>query len=153
VIPRSDGVVLGGCRHYESNDVSISHHDSAAIKERCFKLIPSLQRARVLKEFAGLRPHRSVVRVEPEVLGKLKVSHQEGCVPRSLVNESTRNQFLHCTRLVVYFYTSASTERNFAVKGQLTAQWVNMQVDITDQNYETGLDFYFQFDSKDQKIF
>ena len=152
MIPRSDGVVLGGCRHYESNDVCISRHDSAAIKERCFKLIPSLQRARVLKEFAGLRPHRSVVRVEPEVLGKLKVSHQGGCVPRSLVNDSTRNQFLHCTRLV-YFYTYASTERNFVVKGQLTAQWVNMQVDITDQNYETDLDFYFQFDSNNQKIF
>jgi hypothetical protein len=81
-----------------------------------------LQRARVLKEFAGLRPHRSVVRVEPEVLGKLKVSHQEGCVPHSVAIDSTRNQFLHCTRLVVHFYTSASTERNFAVKGQLSAQ-------------------------------
>jgi len=78
VIPRSDGVILGGCRHYESNDVSISRHDSAAIKERCFKLIPSLQRARILKEFAGLRPHRSIVRVEPEMLGKLKVVHNYG---------------------------------------------------------------------------
>jgi len=78
VIPRSDGVILGGCRHYESYDVSISRHDSAAIRERCFKLIPSLQRARILKEFAGLRPHRSIVRVEPEMLGKLKVVHNYG---------------------------------------------------------------------------
>jgi hypothetical protein len=54
--------------------MSLSHHDSAAIKERCFKLIPSLQKARVLQECVGLRPHRSVVRVEAEVLGKLKVS-------------------------------------------------------------------------------
>jgi D-aspartate oxidase len=77
VIPRSDGVTLGGCRHYESYDVSLSHHDSAAIKERCFKLIPSLQKARVLRECAGLRPHRSIVRVEPESLGKLKVRHLE----------------------------------------------------------------------------
>lgn len=82
IIPRSDGVILGGCRHYDSYDMSISKYDSAAIKERCFKMIPSLQKARVIKESVGLRPHRSVVRVEPELLntglGKIKVVHNYG---------------------------------------------------------------------------
>ncbi|XP_069701261.1 D-aspartate oxidase [Periplaneta americana] len=82
VIPRSDGVIMGGCRHYDSYDVSLSPYDSAAIRERCFKLIPSLQKASFIKERAGLRPHRSIVRVEPEVLntglGKLKIVHNYG---------------------------------------------------------------------------
>ncbi|PSN40985.1 D-aspartate oxidase [Blattella germanica] len=82
IIPRSDGVTLGGCRHYESYDMNVSRHDSAAIKERCYKMIPSLQKSRVIREHVGLRPHRSVVRVEPEVLNmgyrKMKIVHNYG---------------------------------------------------------------------------
>ena len=71
-------MTIGGCRQYDSYDTSISRYDSAAIKDRCFKMIPSLQKARIIRESVGLRPHRSVVRVEPEVLdtgvGKMKVN-------------------------------------------------------------------------------
>ncbi|KAJ9580270.1 hypothetical protein L9F63_004083 [Diploptera punctata] len=82
IIPRSDGVILGGCRHYDSYDMNINKYDSAAIRERCFKMVPSLQKARFIRESVGLRPHRSVVRVEPELLDtgftKFKIVHNYG---------------------------------------------------------------------------
>lgn len=69
-----DGVVtLGGCRQYESYSVAVSRHDTAAILERCYELLPALKDAPILREWVGLRPHRSEVRVEAEKIGKLLV--------------------------------------------------------------------------------
>ncbi|CAG2066537.1 unnamed protein product, partial [Timema podura] len=77
IVPGSLATTIGGCRQYESYDLDVSPHDSAAIKERAFRLIPGLKRAPVIREWVGLRPHRSIVRVETEIInttsGKLKV--------------------------------------------------------------------------------
>ncbi|CAH0380899.1 unnamed protein product [Bemisia tabaci] len=74
-----DGVVtLGGCRQYESYSVAVSRHDTAAILERCYELLPALKDAPILREWVGLRPHRSEVRVEAEKIGKLLVIHNYG---------------------------------------------------------------------------
>ncbi|XP_063244542.1 D-aspartate oxidase isoform X2 [Bacillus rossius redtenbacheri] len=82
IIPSSSSVTVGGCRQYDSYDLSVSPHDSAAIKERAYRLLPALRSAPVDREWVGLRPHRSVVRVEPEVCrspaGTLKVVHNYG---------------------------------------------------------------------------
>lgn len=61
-------VVLGGVRHYDSYAVELCRHDRAAILERCERLCPGIAAAPVLREQAGLRPHRSEVRVECEWL-------------------------------------------------------------------------------------
>nr|CAD7454903.1 unnamed protein product [Timema tahoe] len=82
IVPGSLATTIGGCRQYESYDLDVSPHDSAAIKERAFRLIPGLKRAPVIREWVGLRPHRSIVRVETEIInttsGKLKVVHNYG---------------------------------------------------------------------------
>ncbi|GLH13208.1 hypothetical protein R5R35_000399 [Gryllus longicercus] len=82
VIPGSKAVTLGGCRQYESYDLSINPHDKAAIHERCVKLLPSLKNARVVADAVGLRPHRSTVRVETEIKDtgseKIKIIHNYG---------------------------------------------------------------------------
>jgi len=83
IIPGIDNVTLGGCRQYESYKGEIDKYDSAGIWERCINLLPSLQQAEIIKESVGLRPHRSIVRVDKEVLitssGKeLKIVHQYG---------------------------------------------------------------------------
>lgn len=77
IIPQSDGMVtLGGSRHYDSHLTSPCPHDLAAIHERCVGLRPSLAEARVVSTWAGLRPHRDVVRVEAETVGGLKVRYR-----------------------------------------------------------------------------
>ncbi|XP_026684145.1 D-aspartate oxidase 1-like [Diaphorina citri] len=79
IIPHSNGAVtLGGCRHYDSYSRDISRHDTASILERCYSLLPRLEEAPVLYEWCGLRPHRSLVRVEIEQIGRLKVIHNYG---------------------------------------------------------------------------
>lgn len=74
VIPGTEFVTLGGCRHYDSYSLDISKHDTAAIMERCTDFIPSLKKAPVIKTWVGLRPHRSCVRVEFEEISGLKVT-------------------------------------------------------------------------------
>lgn len=70
IIPGTDGLTtLGGCREFESSDVSICPYQTAAIRDRCEKLLPSLKRAEAVTNKAGLRPYREGgVRVEAEVI-------------------------------------------------------------------------------------
>ncbi|XP_055533300.1 D-aspartate oxidase [Wyeomyia smithii] len=82
IIPGFQGVTLGGCRNFDSYNTNLCRHDTAAIRERCEALLPSLKGAPVIREAVGLRPHRDPVRVEPEWMefagGKLKVVHNYG---------------------------------------------------------------------------
>uniref|UniRef100_A0A1A9UVJ8 FAD dependent oxidoreductase domain-containing protein n=1 Tax=Glossina austeni TaxID=7395 RepID=A0A1A9UVJ8_GLOAU len=65
---------------------AVLHHcpyDSMAIKKRCYDMLPSLKKAKVIREMVGLSPHRAVVRVEAEFLTKengkkLKIVHNYG---------------------------------------------------------------------------
>ncbi|KAK6645559.1 hypothetical protein RUM43_001836 [Polyplax serrata] len=68
VIPGLDGVTLGGCRNYDGYDTNLSRHDSAAIWERCTRLVPSLMNCTIERECVGLRPHRDPVRIETELI-------------------------------------------------------------------------------------
>lgn len=59
VIPGFDGVVtLGGSRNFDSENTKLCPHESAAIRERCETLVPSLKNAEILRQEVGLRPHR-----------------------------------------------------------------------------------------------
>ncbi|GBP93849.1 D-aspartate oxidase [Eumeta japonica] len=79
VIPGFDGVVtLGGTRQYDSYNTEVCKHDTAAIWERCCNLVPGLKRAKVVDQKVGLRPHRTPVRVEPELVEGSKVVHCYG---------------------------------------------------------------------------
>lgn len=83
IIPGFEGVTLGGCRNYDSYSLEISKYDSASIRERCTNLLPSLKDAKTIREAVGLRPHRDIVRVEPEIMNgpsgsRTKVVHNYG---------------------------------------------------------------------------
>ncbi|EDV90873.1 D-aspartate oxidase [Drosophila grimshawi] len=83
VLPGFETVTIGGCRQYDSYNMEWCKYDSMAIKERCYNLLPSLKKAEIVRECVGLRPHRSVVRVEPELLTnaegrRLKIVHNYG---------------------------------------------------------------------------
>ncbi|XP_072045876.1 D-aspartate oxidase-like isoform X2 [Amphiura filiformis] len=66
IIPRSDFVVLGGTADAGRWDTDIDPKDGSEIYKRCCKLMPSLKSAKIIGEWAGLRPGRSLVRLERE---------------------------------------------------------------------------------------
>ncbi|XP_035435135.2 D-aspartate oxidase isoform X1 [Spodoptera frugiperda] len=79
IIPGLNGVVtLGGVRGYDSYNLNYCKYDAAAILERCCEFLPDLKNAEVVAHKVGLRPHRSPVRVEPELIDGLKVVHCYG---------------------------------------------------------------------------
>jgi D-aspartate oxidase len=75
-------VTLGGCRNFDSFDETPSKYDTAAIKERCENLVPSLKKCEIKQIKVGLRPHRDPVRVEIEFKetanGFLRIVHNYG---------------------------------------------------------------------------
>lgn len=84
VIPGFGGIVtLGGSRNFDSENMNLCPYESAAIRERCNNLVPSLKKAQMVREKVGLRPHReNHVRVEAEQitsgLSKAVVVHNYG---------------------------------------------------------------------------
>lgn len=58
IIPGFNGVTLGGSRSYDSENMKLCPHETAAIRERCETLIPSLKDVEIVNEQMGLRPHR-----------------------------------------------------------------------------------------------
>lgn len=83
IVPGFGSVTLGGCRNFDSYDMSVSQYDTAAIKERCDALVPGLKKVAVKEVRVGLRPHRDPVRVESEFIeipnrGIMRIVHQYG---------------------------------------------------------------------------
>ncbi|XP_022250332.1 D-aspartate oxidase-like [Limulus polyphemus] len=82
IIPGVDYVTLGGTKELGNWKTELSSHDRQSIWERCIRLVPSLQKSKVLWEWVGLRPFRQPVRVEKEIRnlnsGKQKVVHNYG---------------------------------------------------------------------------
>jgi glycine/D-amino acid oxidase-like deaminating enzyme len=68
VIPGMDLVTLGGTRQLDSWNENVDPNDAKGIWDRCTGLVPSLAGATVVKQWVGLRPHRSEVRCEVEEL-------------------------------------------------------------------------------------
>ncbi|XP_064611182.1 D-aspartate oxidase-like isoform X2 [Liolophura sinensis] len=81
IIPRGEDVVLGGVRHTNDFSTEIREQDKQGILDRCARLIPSVK-AEIVKDWAGLRPHRDPVRLETENMkfksGDLQVVHNYG---------------------------------------------------------------------------
>lgn len=59
IIPGFHGMVtLGGSRGFDSENMKLCPYESAAIRERCETLVPSVKDAELLQQEVGLRPHR-----------------------------------------------------------------------------------------------
>ncbi|XP_076323411.1 D-aspartate oxidase-like isoform X2 [Tachypleus tridentatus] len=82
IIPGFNYVTLGGTKELGNWKTELSSHDRQSIWERCTRLVPSLEKSKVLWEWVGLRPFRQPVRVEKEIRnlnsGKQKVVHNYG---------------------------------------------------------------------------
>ena len=67
-IPRRDVTVLGGTAQVDDWNLEISEADRETILEKCEAVWPELDRSRIVGEAVGLRPSRSEVRLESEIL-------------------------------------------------------------------------------------
>ncbi|XP_055608509.1 D-aspartate oxidase-like [Uranotaenia lowii] len=66
VIPNTETVVLGGTHQMNDFNRTRNLEDSKFILDGCERMMPSLKRATKIKEWVGLRPGRSSVRLELE---------------------------------------------------------------------------------------
>lgn len=69
IVPRGDGVILGGTAEEGAEDTTIDINTAEAIIARCVALEPTLAGATVLEHKVGLRPGRANVRLAVEAWG------------------------------------------------------------------------------------
>lgn len=64
----SESVILGGTHQYNDFNLKVSEDDDKFIMEGCQKLIPGIKHAPLIKQWVGLRPGRSTIRLETELM-------------------------------------------------------------------------------------
>ena len=77
-IPRSDVTVLGGTAQIGDWGLDIREEDNEAIRRKAEALWPDLDRSRIIGGNVGLRPSRTEVRLESEVIDGRLVIHNYG---------------------------------------------------------------------------
>lgn len=78
IIPRSDGIIVGGSAEEGNFDKSPDSSRSTKILEYASEYAPALQRSEILEVKTGLRPCRSAVRLEKEVIDGRIFIHNYG---------------------------------------------------------------------------
>lgn len=68
IIPNTHTTVLGGTHQENDWNTNVDSKDSNAIWRGCCQLLPSVQNAKVVKQWVGLRPGRYAVRLENETI-------------------------------------------------------------------------------------
>lgn len=68
VIPNLSSTVLGGTSQIGDRDISIRDSDTTRILHGCNTLVPSIQNAEIIQHNVGIRPGRTKVRLEKEIV-------------------------------------------------------------------------------------
>ena len=78
IIPNCETVILGGTHQMNDFNRNVNEKDSKFIFDGCQKIMPSLKRAENAREWVGLRPGRSMVRLEIDLGAKTPIIHNYG---------------------------------------------------------------------------
>ena len=78
IVPRSNDMILGGVAQTNDWSLDVRMKDREYILEKCIKLIPELKNAEIIEDMVGLRPGRSEVRLEKEILFGRPIIHNYG---------------------------------------------------------------------------
>ncbi|CAG9133223.1 unnamed protein product [Plutella xylostella] len=66
ILPNYKSTVMGGTHQEHNYSTKVNDEDTAFIQNGCYKIIPALKNAKILDNWAGLRPGRDTVRLEAE---------------------------------------------------------------------------------------
>ena len=78
IVPRKNDVILGGVAQENNWNLDPDEADQKNILNKCGSIIPDLRDAEIIKDAVGLRPGRTEVRLEKEMLGNRLLVHNYG---------------------------------------------------------------------------
>lgn len=65
-------MILGGTHQYKNSDERVCENDDKFIMQGCQKIVPGLKDVPLLNKWVGLRPGRSSIRLETDVMSNGK---------------------------------------------------------------------------------
>ena len=78
IVPRSNDMILGGVAQENNWSLKPTEKDREFILGKCSSIIPELKDANIIEELVGLRPGRSSVRLEKEIISGVPLIHNYG---------------------------------------------------------------------------
>ncbi|MDA9719631.1 FAD-binding oxidoreductase, partial [bacterium] len=78
IVPRSNDMILGGVAQENNWNVEPIDEDRNFILDKCSKIIPELKDAEIIEDIVGLRPGRTEVRLDKEIISDKIVIHNYG---------------------------------------------------------------------------
>ena len=78
IVPRSNDMILGGVAQEGNWSLEPTEEDRNFILEKCSKIIPDLKKVEIIEDIVGLRPGRTEVRLEREIIDGKNVIHNYG---------------------------------------------------------------------------
>ena len=78
IVPRSNDMILGGVAQKDNWDISSKSEDSEFILKKCSEILPDLADIEIIDELVGLRPGRTSVRLDKEIISGRPLIHNYG---------------------------------------------------------------------------
>ena len=78
IVPRSNDMILGGVAQENNWNEEPTDEDRNFILDKCSKIIPELKDAEIIEDIVGLRPGRTEVRLDKEIISDKIVIHNYG---------------------------------------------------------------------------
>mgnify|MGYP001311232576 CR=1 FL=1 len=78
IVPRSNDMILGGVAQEGNWNLEPTEEDRNFILKKCSKIIPGLENAEIIEDIVGLRPGRTEVRLEKEIIAGKIIIHNYG---------------------------------------------------------------------------
>ena len=78
IVPRSNDMILGGVAQQNNWSLSPTDKDRNFILKKCSQIIPELKDVEIIEELVGLRPGRTSVKLDKEIISNRTLIHNYG---------------------------------------------------------------------------